>query len=165
MSEPGTYLRSSINPDLSDNRSFADLYSYWLYKKNGRELALRRDFDPLELKAHLGSLFIAEPIEDGRNFRYRLIGTGLTEVHGRDFTGKSVLDLLGSVDPDAGKSIVAAYRKVLRDKVALRAQGRVVWAGKEFISFDSLHLPLSSDGSRADIVLGKLIFVNRADPP
>ena len=156
---PDLRLQSAVDPDLSDNPAFADLRRYWESKRRNGAVPLRVDIDPLEMKAHLGSLFIAEALPDGADFRYRLIGTNLTEMHGRDFTGRTVTEVFDGVAPGMAQSVIAGYRKILRERVVLRVGGRLLWAGKEHVQFDSLHLPLSRDGRAADLILGKLAFI------
>jgi len=64
------------------------LYAYYLGKKPGPDrLPQRADLDFFELRPFLPYLFIAEPIDRGRDWRYRLLGTRLVFRFGRDSTG------------------------------------------------------------------------------
>ncbi len=158
-------LSSEIDPNLSDNVAFADLRDYWLSKCDNSAVPTYADIDPLDLRSHLGSLFVAVLTEDGEDFRYRLIGTELTVIHGADYTGRTVTEAFSGRHPAFGASVVLAYEKCLRECQPLRAKGQVIWANKDHISFDSLHLPCASNGNTADIILGKLSFVRAGGVP
>jgi hypothetical protein len=53
------------------------LHSYWQGKRRGDALPGRPDIDPLELRAYLGRIAIAEL--RGGELIYRLVGTELVE--------------------------------------------------------------------------------------
>lgn len=72
----------------------------WWRSKGGPEVVPDRSaVDPVELKALLPHILIAEAEHDPFRIRYRLQGTKVTEVTGIDITGR-YLDELLSIEPD-----------------------------------------------------------------
>jgi hypothetical protein len=111
----------------------------------------RRDFDPLALREFLGWLFLleADPVAD--DFRYTLIGTGITAQVGVDNTGR----LVGEVFGPAG---VAMYRTVRDRARPVRVFGLVGWRDQRHKSFETLILPLADDGRTVTRVIGAMVF-------
>lgn len=148
-------LVAEANPDLSDDPDLADLRDYWERKRSGRELPRRVDIDPVELKRHLGSLFLVEPLPDFSDFRYRLVGTSIVSILGRDPTGKLVGETFARASPELARAVIEGYRRVLLERIALRVRGTLSWAKREWIRFDSLHLPLAAADGTILMILGK----------
>lgn len=146
------------DPDLSDRPDFQALHSFWQHKRQQRPVPLRRDIDPLELREHLGSLFLAEALPDFEDFRYRLIGTNLTSVMGQEYTGKTLRETFASCDQVFIDGAIDLYRRIVLENVIVRNKGRLIWTAKEYLHYDILHLPLSSDGTCTDMVMGKMLF-------
>lgn len=157
-------LQSSVDPDLSDYPDFADLRAYWEGKRCDRSIPDRADIDPVALKKHLGSLFLAEPLPDLSNFRYRLVGTKLTSVPGREYTGRLVTDVFGGREPALAEVVLALYRKVLRENVVLLGEGTLIWDRQEFFKFAALHMPLSANGGDGRMIFGKMVFERLQTP-
>ena len=117
-------------------------------------MPLRAAVDPAELKAHLGTLFIVEPLPGLEDFRYRLMGSKLVQMQGRDFTRRTVREAFAGLDQALMQSIIAVYKKVLREAAPIRVRATLAWVAKEYIQFDSPHLPLSTGGDQPDLVPG-----------
>jgi hypothetical protein len=60
-----------------------------LAASGSKSMPRRRDIDPSEIPRLLPYVQLVETTEDG-GFRYRLIGTGLVEAFGHDYTGQYV---------------------------------------------------------------------------
>ena len=83
-------VRYSTLPEEIRHANLARLYRHWDGLCGGRAMPRRPDFDPLALPALLGNLILIDVL--GRaplRFRYRLVGSKLTERIGRDMTGRS----------------------------------------------------------------------------
>jgi len=64
------------------------LLEYWAnLERAGRFPALRR-LDPVEMRPALGYIMLIDPVDGGRDFRYRLYGSTITFVSGFDMTGR-----------------------------------------------------------------------------
>jgi len=158
-------LKAELNPALDDAPVLQSLLHYWRAHKPEGGIPNRRDIDPTQLKEHLGSLFIVEPLEGGADFRYRLIGADLTAMHGREFTGSTVRQLLWGFSAADADAVINAYQIVVRKHIVLRANGAVLWAAKDYLKFDSVHLPIAAPDGNGTWLLGKMILLNGPDGP
>jgi hypothetical protein len=149
---------SEIDPLALANPTLAFLRSYWESKRNGRAMPSRADIDPLEMKEHLGWLILADVLANYEDFRFRLVGTRVTDYFGRDITGKRLSEAYAGFGPAALKMALAVYRKVARDRIVLRTFGNTGWLGEDFLDFEQLFLPLSEDGVRANMVMSAFTF-------
>jgi len=152
-------LKGELNPDLVDAPDLRDLRDYWRRKAAPGEIPSRSAIEPGEIKHHLGSLFIAEPLSGETDFRYRLIGADLTAIHGQEFTGSTVRQLMHGLLAEDTEAMINAYQIVVRKHAVLRARGTLVWAQKDFLQFDSLHLPIRAPDGTATWLLGKMIVL------
>lgn len=134
----------------------ADLHRYWLKKRGERAMPRRADIDPLdpELRPHLGFLVLTDVVKPAR-FRFRLVGSALTEIVGRDSTGK-YLDEVYS--PANYENMIVAYRWVVANRAPLRVTGDLHHADREWIDMESIDLPLSSDGRSVDIIMTRSVL-------
>lgn len=155
MASPFT---ATVEPDISDNPRFQDLVAYWERKRGARALPLRRDIDPLELRAHLGSLVIIECLPGLADFRYRLIGTKVVAAYGRDSTGKTVRALYAVDDPEYCDFLLDIYRTVATRRVTARVTANLRPVNKNFRQADSLLLPLDGGDGKVDFILNEVLF-------
>ncbi|MBI3708459.1 MAG: PAS domain-containing protein [Proteobacteria bacterium] len=137
------FLAQIRHPDLRR------LYEYWDARRAGRACPARQEIDPLDLKYAIGHLMLIDVLRDPLQFRYRLIGTHVTQRMGCDLTGKTVDEV-----PDP------AYREQIR-----KSFGAVVESGRPSLShyerpirgqprrFEVLRLPLSDDGATVNMLL------------
>jgi hypothetical protein len=72
------------------------LLRYWNDLRGMRALPHRRGIDAIELRAALGYIHLLEPVEDGRDFRYRVFGTVVAAVSGFDLTGQRASSMKAS---------------------------------------------------------------------
>jgi hypothetical protein len=130
------------------------LLALWRACCRGSLLPKRADFDPLQLRPHLGWLCVVE-VQRGapgaEDLVYRLIGTGIVDMVGRDATGKPVSQVL----PPGALTI---YRHLIAKPRPARSHGQVAWRGKGFIRHESLLLPLADDGRTVDRFLVEMVF-------
>jgi hypothetical protein len=75
------------------------LHEWWCSNGGPSIVPDRRVVDPLELKALLPNILIAEAEHDPFRVKYRLVGTKVTEITGLDITGRYIDELL-SAEPD-----------------------------------------------------------------
>jgi hypothetical protein len=149
---------SEIDPPHLAQPTLAFLRDYWAGKRRGERLPGREDIDPLEMKDHLGWIVLADVLPGMADFRYRLIGTRISQYFLQDCTGKTLTETFSPLGPVAVKAILACYRKVARDRVPLRLFGSAGWLGKDFLDFDNILLPLARDGVNVDMILGAFTY-------
>jgi hypothetical protein len=87
--------------------------------------------------------------------RWRLIGTHLTAAVARDSTGKFFDELYLENDLAA---LSAPFEWVIENLKPLRGTGTSGFAGKDWMNFESVLFPLSSDGKSVDMVLGAVHY-------
>jgi hypothetical protein len=130
------------------------LYRYWERKRARRLMPARTDIDPLDLKPLLGHLFLLEAHPARGSFRYRLAGSAIVEMVGRELTGLCLedIDLTSGLGPLREQSAIVARRKephVLSVLLAARLRRYLC---------KQLLLPLSSDGENVDMLLGAALY-------
>jgi hypothetical protein len=127
------------------------LFRYWDRKRGERSMPSRADILPEELPSLLGNLFMVDVVRDGAEarFRYRLVGTALTAIMDQELTGKFIdeMPLLFR------KFALPAYREILRAGRPTYKETNV-FEGWWVVRYKRLMLPLSSDGTTIDIILG-----------
>ena len=129
------------------------LRAYWESKRGGRTLPSRADISPSQLKEHLGWVMILEVLPGARDFRYRLIGTLVTQYFSADATGRTVMEAFVESGEPVAKSVNSVFRKVARDKVVMRTSGDAGWLAEGMEEFEAIYLPLSDDGETVTHIL------------
>jgi hypothetical protein len=128
------------------------LLAYWQSKAPVDGLPLRKDIVAAEIPRLLSNLMIIEPVADGSDWKYRLVGTALAERYGFDWTGKLLTELL---DAATAPAIVQFYNDVAAARTAAIVTGRVQTQGREHIVYECVALPiLGSDGASVWVLLG-----------
>ncbi|HYL32287.1 MAG TPA: PAS domain-containing protein [Stellaceae bacterium] len=150
--------RFALDPDVSDDPSFADLVAYWNAKRGQRDAPLRSDIDPIEMRSHLGSLVIIECLTGLEDFRYKLIGTNIVKAYGRDSTGKTVRELYGESDREYRDYLLDLYRNVVTQKKIGRGQGTLRPVARDYRLFDTLVMPLYGAGGTIQFMLNEVHF-------
>ncbi len=124
------------------------LWSYWNGKRVDGRLPGRDAINPFELRPWLGRLLLMDVVDSGRDFRYRLHGTGLVQLFGVDLTARLVS---GLAVPDVDRLLNEARAAVAsRDYVHIEA---TVVAEKQFVAISKLILPLATRGDDVDILM------------
>ena len=145
-----------MDPDLAcEDPALLDMLTYWEQRKAGRLFPARRDIDPLELRQHLGNIVLIDVEHDPFRLRYRLLGTRITTTMGRDSTGKYYDEIYPA---PLLEEIYRSFRWILEHRAPLRTFGEAFYEDKSFYDYETLNLPLSSDGETIDLIFGSLIF-------
>jgi len=71
-------------------RPVAGPRDYWLSLVRGRAIPAREDLDPLDIPRLVPNLMLVDVFRDPQRFRFRLVGTRLTELARRDSTGRGL---------------------------------------------------------------------------
>lgn len=143
-------------------RGFGEL---WETRRGNRPMPLRDDFRVEQLVPWFGHVLIMEAVDAGRDFRYRMIGTAITEFLDRDYSGKLVSECDYGAGDDARDRVLDAFRRPIVDGRPVFRSGHVVWAtDKTWRTYDSVHCPVSRDGAAAELTMGVLYFGSVAVP-
>lgn len=134
------------------------LLAYWDARRGTAFAPSRHAIDPSALKTDLPNLFMLDVLQDGADYRYRLVGTEVVAFSGRDVTGRTFSELYGDEPPVLAQAL-AIFRKVLSTRGPVYAQGQVFWlADRGYREFEAGYFPLSRDGTHIDIILCEVSF-------
>lgn len=123
----------------------------------------RRDM-PLEVLHATGALpfaMVVDVVDGGEKFRFRLVGTRIVEMAGRDVTGRTFEEVYPA--PLAAK-FTEVHRWVTAERRPARYTGSLYFHGKDYYSFELLWLPLADGGSHVAINLGAMVFGPYGEP-
>ena len=108
----GPALRWRPPVETLDAQQHRFLLRYWDDLRSARPMPNRREIDAVEMRPALGYINLADAIEGGRDFRYRVFGSIIAAVSGFDLTGQYVSAVKASAYiVEFG---LAAYRAALR---------------------------------------------------
>lgn len=158
MSERLYKVGSETDPTEFAHPTLAFLRRYWDMKRGNRPMPSRHDIRPSEMKEHLGWILMIEVFPDLSDFRYKLIGTLVTQYFLTDATGMTVTEAFERRGTAATKAVKAILRKTARDKVPVRSFGEAGWIAPGYEQFDALYLPLSDDGETVNMILHGFVF-------
>jgi hypothetical protein len=130
----------------------AELHRYWCaITPADRRMPGRRQFDPTAIPKLLPWLRLYEVHRDPLRFRYRVVGTELVRIMGRDPTGKWLHEtfpgVVGSHEYDMLISVAGGATKAYSRGVP------VLVVPKDYLLSERLTLPLAGDGEIVDMVL------------
>lgn len=134
--------------------------SYWETKRNGREFPGRSDIDPVDIPTMLPFVFLLDVLEQGLDFRYRLVGTDIVRNTKKDFTGCLLSEIreIGS----QGK-LLEIYQRVVADRAPVRERLSYKTRGGVQKYYDVLVTPLSRNGKEIGMLFGYALHGANAD--
>ena len=136
-------LRDPLYPDL------VGVLDYWDAKRGARFAPSRADIDPLDLVRVLPRIMLADVSHDPLDFRYRLSGTGIANVHGAELASLSPRDLR---PPEYGRLIDRHYRQCAIERRPL--MHLILLDAMDGIrAYARLLLPLSNDGNTVNMLM------------
>lgn len=135
-------LSTTVYPQhLTSHPELEALKALWFEVCGKRAFPSRKDFDLDVMKRWAPHLSIAL-VTSGPRFQFRLFGTELTEVYGRDLTGRFLDEL---TPRDLWSVVIQHYREVMRTRQPLYAPISVS-NGRWYTEVSRLLLPLSGNG-------------------
>lgn len=151
-------IENEFDPQHLQNPILAFLKNYWDSKKAGRALPSRADIKPSDMKEQLGWVILLDALPGYADFRYRTIGTRVTQYFLADGTGKTLTEAFKSYGDEVVTAVLWVHRKAAKEKIAVRTFGGAGWLGRSFLDFDALFLPLSDDGDTVNMILSAFTF-------
>lgn len=91
----------------------ADLYRYWDAARDGLVMPPADAVDPCRFAKLLAHIILLEPLDGGRDARYRVYGSGIAGPAGRDWTGVTVTEMTRTVKAGMELYYRAGYRAVV----------------------------------------------------
>lgn len=153
-------------PPAANGPEFRALLDYWIARfpkadsigeKSADGLVRlpgRQHIDPADLPArYLAQLLLLEVVPGNpRRFRFRVAGTALAGIVGRDVTGLHYDELGGT--PDRMAPVARALDLVADHGRPVFVEGPLTLPSDDFFWVRRLGLPLARDGRNVDMVLG-----------
>ena len=132
------------------------IYRYWRGKCREGALPSRADLDPTEiLPALLPHVFLVDVVDGGRDFRYRLVGTHIVESVGFEYTGRLVSEFMRGREEEMQ---ARDYHRLVESREPQHVICNMVAFGRDYMRFERVVCPLSSDGEAIDMIFGGLCF-------
>jgi hypothetical protein len=134
-------------------------YAYWRSRCAGR-IPLRAMIDPADIPVLLPHIVIHGAKREPLDFVYRLIGGEVRRHMAEDRTGQWMSQIPGQRPPsriwDNLAAIVANGQPVLN---------RTPYEGplSDFVTMESLQLPLAADGVAVDMIIAFVDFLRKAE--
>jgi hypothetical protein len=135
------------DPDIDSDLGFA--LEYWFKKRAGRLAPTRADIDPIEIAPLLPRVMLVDVSTDPVDFRFRLAGTGLFNIHGAELTNKRALDL----EPPAYGALIHRHYCDALERRAPIAHRVLIECETRRGAYLRIILPLSEDGAAINRLL------------
>jgi len=140
--------------DYNADSVLGGIFRHWIRMCGDRAMPRRADIRPQDIPSQLRYLQLIDVV-DGTRFRYRLLGTKLIEVYGKDYTGTYTDE---QFEGERLRLVSQIYSDVVMKKrpMFLRNKYRAP-NGIEIIA-NRLYMPLSENGSDVSMILGGITF-------
>lgn len=136
----------------------ASVRDYWHEKRGSRSMPSRGDISPAQLKSQLRYILLADVIDGGVDFRYRVVGTELRAFFKSEPSGKLISEAVAPFGEATVQATLESYRRVLARRAPVRLTGAGSWYGQEPKLFDAFLAPLSDDDMAVNIIIGVFVF-------
>src|SRR5258708_26651378 len=121
------------------------LFVYWQQIPPPRGLPGRQHFDPADVAELLPNIRLVEVHRDPLRFRYRLVGSRVDIVHGRNMTNQWLDEAHG--DDRKGQALINDYRRVVETGQPTWRRGPPHLVPEpECVTVEVLRLPLARHG-------------------
>lgn len=129
----------SVHPDLLRFAKYCDELA------GDREMPHRHDFNPIDVRWILGSLYVVEVLSAESDYRFKLVGSVVTAIYGKDITGWRLSEIPdSSIHPNMREYLHNNYDAVVTSWAPLFLRGKVLWKKAE-INTERLMVPLAED--------------------
>jgi hypothetical protein len=133
-----------------ENADFLAFHEYWQRKGESKGMPARADIDPLDIPQLLANIFLIDVVPgEPRRFRFRLVGTRITELEG-EMTNRFLDEFIPGA---AGTAMARHYEDAAQGRLSVRHE-TLHWRRRDYVNYDVLLLPLSSDGRTVDMLFG-----------
>ncbi len=154
-------VQGELDPELAfQSKRLIEVVDYWRQFRGDRAMPSRHDVDPLKISGHLLphlELIDVLPRPEQR-FRWRLIGTHVTEAVGRDSTGRYFDELYPDEDFE---TVSRPFKWVAENAKPLRWHGTSGFIGRDWLAYEGAYLPLSSGGTVVNMIFAGVHYVSR----
>lgn len=131
---------------------------YWLGIKGDRATPQQADFALTDLADVIPHMIIIDVVHQPVRLKFRLLGTFVTDLVGRNSTGRWIDE---DLYPDNLEEIIWAYRHCAQTGRPLATEGPVDIAERDWTGSEVLMLPLSDNGGTVVQIASCYDLVNR----
>jgi hypothetical protein len=156
--QPIAWAEPQPGPDW--HPEIKSIFQYWRSIQPATGLAGRQHLDPADIKRLLPGVWLLDVQHEPFRLRYRLVGTRVGYVIGREVTGL----WLDEAHPDAAEkpSYFDRYRTVAETAVPSWRRGRPrLWVHQDFAIIENLLMPLAADGQQVNMLLAFTVLHDR----
>jgi len=121
------------------NSGSKSLYKYWNNLRRGRKAPERGEIEPSDIRNLLSDTFILEVDNNLRTISFRLAGTRLCTIYGRELKGYGYLGLWEESD---NLTIIKCIAAVYRDYIPAVISHTGFASNNRSVGFETLVLPL-----------------------
>lgn len=141
MADGNNFWRPSTQtPGSAKGRVFRD---HWLDLCGDRAMPPRSALDPLEIRQLLPHIVLIDVMREPVRFRYRLIGTFVTGLAGRDATGRFLDRALYGRFLEA---MIWPYQEVVNTGAPIATLSGVLFAKREWHCIENMFVPFGERG-------------------
>lgn len=162
QSVQGHYQAGLLSSNLPriESALHEEAFTYWMSKREGGGVPLRKNIDPGEIPALLDHVIILDVLREPLDFRYRLIGDSVQANVRRGLKGGTMRNLPGK-GPDS--AVFKGLKKVV--ETGIPRYGRAPYEGPltEVDAVFDLLLPFSEDGKSVSHILVVAEFHGKSD--
>ena len=144
-------MLTQMGAQAAGARAHEELFAYWASRREGGRLPCRASIHPAHFKRHLPTVSLTDVRRDPRSYRLRLAGTGLFSVYGREITGRSLEEIYNTAAAEYWRE---ELDRVVKDRRPAVGVHNLSWRGAPHVSILWIRLPLASNGSDVDMILG-----------
>jgi hypothetical protein len=144
---------ASIDSGRFATAAVSKAYEYWRGKCTLGRLPCREDLIPEEMRVFLPHVFLVDVTHTPLTFRFRLVGTEITQLARKEYTGLAVDEQ--DYGPD-WRRVFDRYAEVVIGRCPQLDIWNAPWVSREFLRYERLIAPLSSDGRTINMLFGGL---------
>lgn len=144
-------MAAQIGAPVAAARAHEELFGYWASLRRSGRLPSRSDIVPDDFKRLLPTVSLIDVLDEAADYRFRLAGTGLYGVYGREITGRRLVDIYNTAAADYWRVELSQVVKERKPAVGVH---NLAWRGASHLSILWLRLPLASNGTDVDMILG-----------
>ncbi|MDP6830845.1 MAG: PAS domain-containing protein [Alphaproteobacteria bacterium] len=153
----GRYMeRISIQEPLASPK-LRQLRDYWLEACGDRRMPSRRDIDPISIPHLLPNITLIDVVRDPLRFRYRLIGTAITELTGRDATGRWLDSKLYGENLD---EMLWTFQTCTENREPVAVRQKAQFPDRDWLLVEVLLVPMGTSDEAVDVIMSGLVAVD-----